>query len=193
MNYDYVLHSNGINYGIIKGNGKIVFIKSGLGGDHFGYENKYLIIASRLYENHGCSVIVSSNPNDGKSHVLEDGKIIRQYISEDGISSPELFFFGHSNGGIKGLELANANISFSKMILINMPLMINLHKTERYILSIPQTEIIAIYGEHDPSFRYLPFIQGKAANLKIKTVKQADHNFKDMDTEFISLCDLLMS
>ena len=173
------------NYGVVFGNNKIVFIKAGLGGDHFGYENKYLIMAHRLHDKFGCSVIVASNPNDGKSHVEKDRLIIEQYISTNTIIEPEFFFFGHSNGGIKGLELSYSGIAFTKMILTNMPLMINFHKTKQYILGIPKTDVLLIYGEKDPSFTYVPFIKGKFDNAEVAVVPDADHNFKGMLDEFV--------
>lgn len=52
-----------IEYGIIHGNNTIVFIKVGLKGSIYGYKNKYLRIAKKLNKEHGCTVIVASNPN----------------------------------------------------------------------------------------------------------------------------------
>ena len=193
MNYDLILQNDNVDYGITPGGNKIVFIKVGLGGDFIGYESKYLKIALRLKERYGCSVIVSSNPNDEKKHIGTDKKIIEDFIKDNRISSPELFFFGHSNGGIKGLELANSGMEFKRMILVNMPLMINLHKTRSYVLAARKTDIIAVYGEKDPSFPYVPFLDGKFGNVNVITVKNADHNFKGLINEFIGLSDMLFS
>ena len=194
MIFDYVSqYDDRIEFGVIKGNSKIVFIKPGLGGSYLGYEEKYLKIAMRLHQNFGCSVICVSNPHDNKKHIDSDREIIEQYISDNNITHAELFYFGHSNGGIKGLELASSGISFCKMLLVNMPLMINLHKTKKYITEIPKTEIIAIYGEKDPSFSYTPFLDGLFENVKISSFPQADHHFKGFLDEFISLSDLLMT
>jgi len=192
MNYDEIMQYDGIDYGLIKGGSRIVFIKVGLGGHCSGYEDKYLRMALRLKERSGVGVIVASNPHDGKSHIRIDRQIIEQYIAKYEIDSPELFFFGHSNGGVKGLELTDAGVEFKKMVLVNMPLMINFHKTKKYISAIPQTEIIAIYGEQDPSFPYLPFIDEKFENLRAVRFSNADHNFKGFINEFIHLSDLLM-
>lgn len=191
MNYDYTLHHDGIDYGIITGNDQIVFIKVGLGGSYLGYENKYLTMARQLHKRYGCSVIVSSNPHDGIDHSSKDRQMIEQYVLENQLCSSELFFFGHSNGGIKGLELANKAIKFKKIVLVNMPLMINFHKTKRYISSIPQTQIVAVYGEFDASYPYVPFLDGTAENVKVLTVSKADHNFKGMLNEFIDLSDMI--
>ena len=193
MNYDETLHNNGIDYGIVAGNNKIVFIKTGRGGNYLGDENKYLIMARRLFEKYGCSVIVSSNPHDGVNHNREDKQMIKEYMAANHACLSELFFFGHSNGGVKGLELANENIVFKKMILVNMPLMINFHKIKRYIFSIPQTQILAIYGEHDPSFPYMPLLNGRAEHVKAITFPGADHTFQGLRKEFIAFSDWLMN
>ena len=192
MDYDYIMYSDDdTEYGVIYGNNRIVFIKAGLGGDHFGDEDKYLIMAQGLHKNYGCSIIVASNPNDGKSHVERDRSIIEQYISANAITQPEFFFFGHSNGGIKGLELSYSGIPFTKMILTNMPLMINFHKTKRYISNIPKTSILMVYGEKDPSFSYIPFIEGKFDNVEVSVIANADHNFQSMLDKFVNLGEKL--
>lgn len=193
INFDYALQVDGIDYGFVNGNSKIVFIKTGLGGSCFGYEDRYLNMALRLKDRYGCSVIVASNPNDNKNHVDADRQIIEQYTSDHNIDHFELFFFGHSNGCIKGLELTESSPKFRKMILVNMPLMINFHKTKRYVSKIPDTHIVAVYGELDPSYSYTPFLQGKFENLSLLSVPQADHNFKGFINEFMDLIDLLLT
>lgn len=181
-----------IDYGCISGNEKIVFIKVGLGGNYLGYDNKYLQIAQRLYEQCGCSVISVSNPNDKKCGIDVDRDIIFRFIKERGISNPQLYFIGHSNGSLKGIELAASGVNFQRMLLINMPLMINFHKTKKWISAIPATELVMIFGAKDPSFPYVPFLDGKYKNVKIQSVPQADHNFEGMLDEFITLADFIM-
>lgn len=192
MEYDYVNRINeGLAYGILIGDRRIAFIKTGLGSDHFGYENKYLKMAHRLRDKYGCSVIVAANPYDNMSHLEEDRAAILGYIAEQSCDGAELRFFGHSNGGIKGLSLAASGIRFRKMLLVNMPLMINFHKTKRHISAIPDTSVILVYGERDPSFSYLGFIKGKFDNLRVIEIEGADHTFEGRTLEFIALSELL--
>lgn len=188
----YKLDDAVLDYGWIKGNEQIVYIKAGLGGDFRGYDNKYVKIAQRLNDKYGCSVVSVSNPNVKSHTFVHDKKVIEDFILAGDYNSPKLYFFGHSNGGVKGLELASSGIIFKRMILVNMPLMINFHKTIKMINSIPNTEVLTVYGEKDPSFAYLPFLHEKGANLMVSSVPNADHNFKGMMDEFISLCDQLM-
>ena len=56
--YELITANNGLTYGVISGNESFVFIKPGLSGSIYGYENKYLKIAERLNEKYGCNIIV---------------------------------------------------------------------------------------------------------------------------------------
>ena len=191
MHFDDTLRHSEIDYAFVHGDHRIVFVKVGLGGDCFGEGDKYLTMARMLQEMHGCSVIVAANPNDGKSHVDADRQVIERYIADKGISTPALYLFGNSNGCIKGLMLAT-EVACKRMVLVNMPLMIDFHKTKRYISAIMQTEILAIYCDRDPSVSYIPFIEGKYENMKVHIVSGADHNFRGMLREFVDLSRILM-
>ena len=192
MQFDYV-YMSGANhsYGFVRGNENIVFIKSGLGGSCFGFENKYLQIARRLNSKFGATIICASNPHDNKSHIEVDRRAIDDYIIENNISYPNLYFFGNSNGCIKGLQMSSAGCHFNKMVLVNMPLMINYHRTKAMIQEAKNTDILAVYGGKDPSVSYLPYIKDKYVNFKTNVFPQADHNFKGMLDEFIALADHL--
>ena len=177
-----------VDFGYIKGNNKIVYIKAGMGGSYHGYENKYLKIAHRLNKKCGCSIICVSNPVP--LPIAVDKTILDNFIKEHGIQNPQMFFFGHSNGCVKGLELGASGIPFTKMVLVNMPLMLNFHKTVQWIVSMPETYIVTVYGETDPSYRYIPFLETKnLENVEILKVAGADHNFKGMMEQFIELSE----
>ena len=189
INYGYDGFS--VSYGVKLGDGKIVFVKAGLGGDILGYEGKYLRIAERLNERYGCTVICASNPAEPKEQTAIDKHAIERLKEELGRSSYKLFFFGHSNGGIKGLELALCGVSFERMVLVNMPLMINMFKTKAAISRICDTGVHLIYGALDPSVPYIPFFDGKLANVRATVFDGADHNFTGFLDEFIALADYL--
>jgi len=194
--FDYISECSSedlvVDYGCIRGNEIIVYIKAGLGGDYLGFEDKYLRMAHRLHDRYGCSVISASNPESKNRKIDVDREIILRFIQKENITKPRMYFFGHSNGCVKGLELAASGIGFDRMILVNMPLMINFHKTKRWIKEIPDTEIIAIFGEKDPSYMYVPFLDKFASNLKTVIIPGADHNFANRLDEFISFSDMLV-
>lgn len=182
--------NNQIEYGCFLGNNKIVYIKAGMGGSYLGYEDKYLKIANRLNKKYGCSVVCVSNPVP--LSITADEIIIGKFINDNDIQNPQMFFFGHSNGCLKGLELGLGEISFTKIVLVNMPLMLNFHKTVQWIASMPNTDIVAVYGETDPSYRYIPFLQNKnLQNVEIVKVDGADHHFKGMLERFIELSEMV--
>ena len=193
MAFDHILHVDGGSYGILQGDDTVVFIKKGLGGGFTGLDDKYLHLSCRLHRIYGCSVIVASNPDDGREHTERDRQAIEQYVCENRISTPRLLLFGNSNGCIKGLALAQAGVLFERMVLVNMPLMINFHKTKQHLATLTQTEIVAVYGQRDPSFSYIPFLEGKAQHLRVLQIPDADHIFSGMTQVFLELGDLLMT
>ena len=195
MSFDIVskieYESQTVDYGYIKGNDKIVYIKAGMGGSYLGYDEEYLKIAHRLNEKYGCSVICVSNPVP--LPIIVDQMILGNFIKEYDNKKPQMFFFGHSNGGIKGLELGASGVQFTKMVLVNMPLMMNFHKTSRWMASIPETNIVTVYGETDPSYRYIPFLEAKnLQNVEIVKIAGADHKFNGMMEQFIELSEMIL-
>lgn len=188
---DYGYDSAAVRYGIKYGSGKIVFVKAGLGGGIPGYGEKYLRIAEGLNERYGCTVICASNPTEIRDQSAIDKFAIDEVASELGITSFEVFFFGHSNGGVKGLELARKGVSFKKMMLVNMPLMINMFTLKDIIKGMPDTEVVMVYGELDPSLFYTAFFNGIRDNVKVSVITGADHNFTGYLEEFIQLADRL--
>ena len=63
--YDKIVEKQ---FGMIYGNSTAVYIKTGRGGDIYGYDNKYLNITNMLYDHYGYTCVVSANPADSKGH-----------------------------------------------------------------------------------------------------------------------------
>ncbi len=180
-----------IGYGLLHGNDRIVIIKAGAGGSYTGFEEKYLRIARRLHDTYGCTVLCLSNyAND--SFERGEAAVIRELIAEMG-GEVELYYIGNSNGSTQGLLTATKYFAFRRMVLVNMPLMLNFHKIKA-ALTRADTEIRFVYGEGDPSISYVPFLrnagqkEGNLARAEIVTVDGADHNFAGMTDRFIELC-----
>ena len=181
-----------LDYGYIRGNKKVVFIKAGVGGEYRGFEDKYLRIARLLHEKHGCTVVSVSHPYDKRFGIREDGAILACVLSENGIQDPELYFFGSSGGCQKGLALAASGVPFRRMVLVNMPLTINFHKTKSHLLQTPNTEIVAVFGEKDISRPYAAMLEGKRPGVRTFAVKGADHVFTGMTEAFVALAEELI-
>ena len=182
-------------YGLIHGNNRgchrVVIIKAGAGGSYIGYEEKYLKMAQLLHDTHGCTVLCLSN-YASDSFERGDVAVIRELLAGMG-GEIQLYYVGNSNGSTQGLLNATQYFDFRRMVLVNMPLMMNFHKIKE-ALTRADTEIRFVYGEKDPSISYVPFLrnagqkEGNLARVEIVTVKGADHNFAGMTDAFMELC-----
>ena len=178
-------------YGLIHGNNRVVIIKAGAGGSYIGYEEKYLKIARRLRNTYGCTVLCLSN-YASDSFERGDVAVIRELLAGM-VGEIQLYYVGNSNGSTQGLLTAAKFFDFRRMVLVNMPLMMNFHKIKE-ALTHADTEIRFVYGEKDPSISYVPFLrnasskEGNFARTEIVTVDGADHNFAGMTDAFMELC-----
>ena len=121
--YDIVVHSQLedvalIDYGIIKGNEIIVFIKAGQDGTMYGYQNKYLKIANSINKKYGYTVICSSNPFDGTNPLDNAMKVIKDYCNEQQIEKYKIYYMGHSNGALIGAWFGIKYPEIKRMLLV---------------------------------------------------------------------------
>ena len=195
MEFDKILSReiNGetIEYGILEGNEKLLFIKSGKGGSYRGYNDKYLRFAAFSRGMNGCSVICSSNPMECKSSYAEDISVICEYIAQKGFTEAELYLMGNSDGCFKVLEIA-ANVNAAKTVIINMPLMINFYRTKEKIKSLPCKDIAFVYGDKDPSNIYLDYLRSLPFG-KFVTLENTAHNISLDEKETAIMAELLFS
>ena len=195
MEFDQILEKSfdsgvAVTYGILRGTSEqVTLIKSGRGGTSRGYDDKYIKMAHRIHARTGGWVICASNPVGADDSSLLDQAVIAQIT--DGMSSPALSLFGGSNGAYQALMLAT-RVPVRRLVLVNMPLMLNFHKTCRALQVLDRTEKHFVYGSLDPSFSYLPFLERRAyPSTEILRIEGADHNFTDRLDEYIALSDLL--
>lgn len=176
-----------VDYAFVAGNSTCVFIKVGLDGSSYGYENKYLTIAERLNTLYGYSVVVSSNP-EGSGKTIEEGyNITLSYMNILGYNNPQLYYMGFSNGAYRGFVEAS-DLPFEKYLLINSPLMINYHKISKGLKAIGTRKALIVYSEKDPSIKYSQMLTPMLGeNIKLEIVPGADHQFVDMLDAFIDI------
>lgn len=179
-----------IEYKIIFGNEKIVFIKAGADGNVRGHENKYLKIARQVHKQIGATVICASNPD--VPHEEIDEAEIRWVIAEKGLSNFKLSFLGTSDGAYHNLSLAKRFPETVKWIGINTSY-INLPALKERLLLLPSVFKMLIYGTKDDDFSEVVPALSKIAsdNFVMKLVDGADHSFTGMIDEFIALADYL--
>lgn len=179
-----------IEYEIIYGNEKLVFIKVGAGGSVRGYADKYFRMAQRIHELIGATVICASNPD--VPHEELDEAEIRQVIAEKGLYNFEVYFFGTSDGAYHNLSLAKRFSQTVKWIGVNTSC-IDVSDLQERLMALPSVFKVLIYGTEDDDFdEVVPALSKMTSkNFLIKLVDGADHSFTGMLDEFIALADNL--
>ena len=173
LKYDEVIDDM---YGIVSGGEDVFFIKTEVNSSIYGYQNKYLKIAKRINYKYGLTVIVANNSSDV---TLEN-----DFSNLDKYLKGNIYFMGVSNGAAQAIQSEAVSSRIKKMLLVNIPLMINLHKTKEGIKNY-KGRLICVFGSKDPSFNYLPLIQD-FRNVNVAVVPNQDHNFSNGD-EFLYL------
>ena len=188
--YRRCVDGENLEYEIIFGNGKIVFIKAGAGGSARGYKDKYRKMARRIHEQIGATVICASNPYFPHEEIDEEE--IRRVIAEKHLSDFEISFVGVSDGAYHNLSLARRFSETVKWIGINTSYIDVSGLTERLML-LPDVFKLLIYGTKDDDFDdIVPAISKiTSEKLALELVEGADHRFTGMLDEFIALADVL--
>ena len=182
-----------IEYGIMNGNSTIVFIKAGQNGSIYGYENKYLTMANTINEKYGYTVICSSNPFDGTNPLDNAMEVISQYVKTRGFDDYLIYYMGTSNGAIIGAQFGYMYPQIRRMLLVNAPLMINLHKTKQGIEKFEGEQVVMIYGDQDPSYRYIETLNTIKNNIfRYYVAKGQDHYFSKDTVDFKELPELYL-
>ena len=181
-----------VEYEVIFGNERIVFIKAGAGGSARGYENKYLRMARRIHERVGATVICASNP-DAPHEALDEGKI-REIVAGMGFSDFAIYFIGTSDGAYHNLSLAKRFSEVVKVIGINTSY-IDIPDLKEKLMALPDILKVMIYGTEDEDFEEIvpALSEMECNNFELKLVDGADHSFTGMTEELIALSDYLFN
>ena len=175
MEFDQTLHEQ---FGIFYGTKTLVFIKTGRGGSIYGYRNKYVRLADRIFRETGYSVAVSANPEDSACTLSEELESVREMIP----AYDSVMFIGVSNGALIGAQQGYICPEISDMMLINGPLQINWPKTRRGLDSFSGNRARLLYGEKDPSYRFVGLLDCiKSENVIYTVMPGADHFFRGME------------
>lgn len=181
-----------IEYGIIEGNNTIVFIKAGMEGSCYGYENKYVRIGRLLNEKHGCSIISSSNPLGLHTDFAAEMDFVRNYTKQQNMENFQVYFVGHSNGADLGIINAWQFPEIKKLVCINAPLIMNPHLLIQGIKEFSGEKMNLVYGSKDPSFDMVKlYSELESEKIDFVRVKNADHNFTGNLDLFIEFPGLL--
>ena len=182
-----------IEYGIIDGNNTIVYIKAGMEGSCYGYENKYVRIGRLLNEKHGCSIVSSSNPLGLHTDFSAEMTFIRDYALKHNLEDYKVYYLGHSNGAALGIINAWHFSEIKRLVCINAPLMMNPHQLVQGIKEFNGEKMSLVYGSKDPSFDMVKlYSELESEKIDFISVKNADHNFTGNLDFFIELPGLLL-
>ena len=95
---------------------------------------------------------------------------------------------GHSNGGLIGIRFGINYPQIKRMLLINTPLMINIHKTKECIKNFKGEKLTMVYGNLEQSYFYTELLKPlESDKFKLVIIKGQDHYFSKNDTDFKSL------
>ena len=190
MEYDACLSFRGVEFGLMKGENGLLIVKTGSGGNIYGRDNKYVTLASRIADSHKFSVMVSDNPLElaPEENMSITMSVAADYASSLNDGSP-IYYFGVSKGGQYGAMYGYRYPFIKKWLILNMPLMINWHKSRAGLMKMPATqEATVAFGGKDPSYPYSELIDLlQKENIKRVTIPAADHNFSNDADEFIRL------
>ena len=183
-----------IDYGIINGKFNIesshivVYIKAGLTGSIYGYENKYLKMAKNLNEKFGVSVFVASNPEGTGNSIGHGLQIIKNYCKERQIKQFNVYFVGVSNGGVQGLFAFEKNPLINKALLIGAPLNHKPDLIKKALINFNGEKLHLICGDKDPGFGLFK-LYSELENEKIifTAFLNVDHVFSGNTELFIKL------
>lgn len=188
-----ILDGRKINYGILCGNEKVVFIKTGADGSIRGYQDKYLKMAYRIHERLGATVICASNPEvEYNVQVVADKAMISKVAADCHFADYEVYFVGSSDGGYQNLLLAKEIPQTVKILGIN-PSLSSVQDFVEKVQAQPCVQKIMVYGTKDDVYdECVPTLQAlECESLEVVTVEGADHEFTDMVDAFIALIDLI--
>lgn len=197
INYDNVLKERmggeKIEYGILFGNEKIVFIKVGAGGNIRGYQDKYLRMAHRIHDKIGATVICAPNPEDIEynEQVFADKSKIVDVAKELSLSDYKVYMFGTSDGAYYNFLLAKEVTETVKILCVNMST-VDFNDAKEKLCDLSGINKILVYGDRDDEYDYVPRLESlELGNLEIIAVRGADHEFRGMVNEFINTIDLI--
>lgn len=183
--YDIVESENGLTYGVIAGNSTVFYIKTGKGGNIYGYIDKYFKMAQMAHDKYGYTVVSVNNPEE--IDIKDSMKYDMEYIKNHFPNTHNIYALGHSSGGKMLASFAYKYPKIVRVLAINAPLMAEINTTKKGIKKFCGEKITLVYGENDPSNMYLDKVLGCNDILICEIVKQADHHFRGKLEDFIEL------
>lgn len=189
MDYEATMNYKSVNFGLMEGNKGLLIIKTGSGGTIYGYENKYLTLAKKIQSKYGFGVIVSDNPVElfAADNMAVTMLVAKKYWEDNSLE--KAYYFGVSKGAQYGAMYAYQYDWVTKWLLLNMPLMINWHRSRAGLEKLlPIQQMTMLWGDRDPSYKYIELIDTiKGKNITKVVLPGMDHNLSRAAEEFVRL------
>ena len=131
LSYDEAFHYQEMDVGAIYGEHGILLIKTGAGGSIRGRGDKYLHLVRHAQEMYGFAAftVTTGSMPQVETEMKQAMEIVSRYRTYLGRDVP-VYFFGMSKGALEGAVCLYRYDIVSRALLINMPLMINWHKSK---------------------------------------------------------------
>ena len=189
MDYGATIIYKGVNFGVMEGNNGLLIIKTGSGGTIYGHENKYLTMAKKIQSKYGFGVIVSDNPVElaAADNMAVTMSVAKNYWEENTLE--KAYYFGVSKGAQYGAMYAYQYDWVTKWLLLNMPLMINWHRSRAGLEKLlPSQQMTMLWGDRDPSYKFIELIDTiKGKNITKDVLPGIDHNLSGTAGDFVEL------
>lgn len=169
----------------------VLLIIPGVDGSVNGYNDKYVRIAEQVQDKHCIAVVRIANPFISSFHWESNPRRILDYIANNakaitgGSKAPRIKVMAHSAGASIIARIAHEYDSITDMLLINPAEKLG-HDAIRQGLKKTNAEVVAIFGEKDPSVSFSEALEGDGHYTLV--LKGVDHNFSgDFLEDFIKL------
>jgi hypothetical protein len=184
--YDYL-----IDVGILKGNtNKVIINYPGAGGTLEGYEDKYLKLAYLMQERIG-SVVLMNNvrvPTSEYHNILRTNLedvidyCIANSVSLFGVSDPEIYLMGFSNGAGAVAAVAHKYTQISKILLLAPAFGAGVKEVSEGLSEFKNEVYIAI-GKNDINVGYksgetFKGLAKSASLVELVVIPDCDHQFR---------------
>ncbi len=178
------------DYGVVEGGPTIVFIKPGKGGSVFGRDDKYEKMGKALRDKFGCTVVCSANDRD--VDFASDMAFVQDYAAHRRFVDWKIYYFGNSEGALRGLQEARKFPKIQRALLVNPPLMMDLHKSILGAREFAGQSMSLLVGSKDPSAGIASqFSELSGERFAVEMLDGVDHDFTGAQELFASLPEKL--
>ena len=162
-----------------------IIIQGGQGSTIFGQGNKYMTMADNLRKKYGVAVLVVAANYDYTDLFTNELAFLYSKLP----SVRKIYFMGNSKGAMLGARFAHRHREIKRMLLVNMPLMINWHQSRAGLAEFAGEKITFVFGDKDPSYGYREIVDVVPYKTKheLITIPGANHNFVGLEEEFMEL------